>query len=208
MRQAFLSLIPLLLLLTGCFSTAEKASDDKLYEKMNNTINTNPSKANEYLVSLMVEYPNSPFIQPALLTMIEKHINDKTFNIAQFYLKKYKERFLTPYNRDYLNYLELSILYHNIKGEKREQLKVKELMEKHKQFLERFSDSAYRYHISTMYAHLYLLDWLNNENIADLYEDLDKPHAALIYRQKIGDKTTSLSLRGTLYLLKKIYFKK
>ena len=125
-------------MLSGCAKSTGLSTDSELYEKMSRQMFRNIGSADNHLVSLMVQHPSSPLIQPALLKMIKHHTTKRNFAIAKFYYKRYKERFFTPYNKDYLAYLELTIDYNSIKGMHREQMKVQQSLQSLQQFLQAY----------------------------------------------------------------------
>jgi outer membrane protein assembly factor BamD (BamD/ComL family) len=144
-------------------------------------------EAQNNLLQLLSKYPKSSFIKPSLFLMIDYYLDKEEYREAKFYLKRVKEKFVNLNNKDYLDYLEVFIQYSKIDKINRNQQQITSIMENLQDFLDLYPNNKYYYKVSTMYAHLYLSNILNNKNIAKLYDSLGKQEASLFYQQKDDD---------------------
>jgi len=175
-----------LLYFMGCASkNITKNNDFDIYQKIISSINQGSEKeAQDNLLFLMSNFPDSSLIEPSLLLLIDYYSNAKEYKIAKFYLKRLKEYSLNSQNSDYFLYLDFLLKYKEITSFKKTQLDLIKTMKHLEDFLNLYPDSKYRYNIATMHSHLYLTNILNNEYIANLYDDIGKDKSAKFYRKK------------------------
>lgn len=193
--------------LSNCSTpTIQQPKDYDLYQEIVEHIKENKDReAEKSLLNLLSAYPESSLVKPALFVIIDYHTQEKEYKIANFYLKRFKERFFNPSDKDYFLYLDIKLEYKQIVGEKINQYALINTIKKLEDFLQFYPDSIYKYNVATMHSHLYLTNVLNNQYIANLYTDMNKEQSANFYKQKYKDIDTKYIMAPKKNLIKKIF---
>ena len=184
LRYCFLGLF---LVFMGCSSDAlvSRESDKQVFKQLTTALaQATDSQADEMLVELMVRFPNSALIKPAITLLMEHYAVNGEYLLAQYYLRKLKERFFSPKEQDFHAYLELKLAFEQIKSENKQQHHTNKIIKQLEEFLYLYPQSDYRYIVGTMHAQLTLSRAFQNEKTASLYTSLNKPKAAEHYRGK------------------------
>ncbi len=145
----------------------------------------NLEKADDYYTSLSSEHMNSPLIKESLLILIETHLEEEEYLLADFYVDEFIKRFGTARNTRYARFLKIKAKYNAFRYPDRDQKLLQKTIDLSKNYLERYPDSLYNPLVQSMLTRLYLSQYHLNKKIISLYKRLGKNKAAEIYEQKI-----------------------
>ncbi len=145
----------------------------------------NLEKADDYYTSLSSEHINSPLIKEALLILIESHLEEEEYLLAQFYADEFIKRFGTSRNITYAKYLKIKAKYNAFRYPDRDQKLLQETINLAQDYIKRYPNSIYNPLVNTMLTRLYLSEYQLNKKIISLYKRLGKEKAAKIYEDKI-----------------------
>ncbi len=178
----------ILLFSTGC---SDKASNEFnkpalfWYKNMLKSISANDTEgADNYFTSLQSEHVNSPLLPEAMLILAKAHMDSEEYLLATFYLDEYIKRFGTNENIDFVKQLKIKANFYAFRISGRDQQLLIDSIKDAQSFLDEYPYSRYRPFVDTMLIKMYLADYSLNRDIANLYEKLDKPEAAKIYRDR------------------------
>jgi len=156
------------------------------YKHMINALKTgNLEQADDYYTSLSSEHMNSPLIKEALLILIEAHLEEEEYLLADFYVDEFIKRFGTARNTRYARFLKIKAKYNAFRYPDRDQKLLEETIELAEKYLKRYPDSVYNPLVQTMLTRLYLSQYQLNKKIVSLYRRLGKEKAAKIYEDRI-----------------------
>ncbi len=188
LKIAFLGI--LLSFFVGCASKKESEVYNKTaiywYKSMIKELKRgNLEKADDYYTSLASEHINSPLIKEALLILIESHLEEEEYLLAEFYADEFIKRFGTSKNITYAKYLKIKAKYNAFRYPDRDQKLLQETIDLAKEYINRYPDSIYNPLVQTMLTRLYLSKYQLDKKIISLYKRLGKEKAAKIYEDKI-----------------------
>ncbi|NPA54910.1 MAG: outer membrane protein assembly factor BamD [Epsilonproteobacteria bacterium] len=177
-----------MLFLGGCFSHQKSVSlhqtalqwHQQIYKDINNQ---DLDKADDDFTSLEVEYPNSPFVAQDLLILAHAHKEFKEFTLAEFYLKEYQQRYASLDEKKWALYKRAEYRFFSLHNAYTNQKHLYDTLNFIKKALQTYPNSPYKYELKTMQKKLEASIILFNNQIAKLYQKLDKPKAAQIYQQ-------------------------
>lgn len=179
-----------LLLLTGLFFGGCSKDIDEYnkpalywYGKIIESIShANLEKADNYYTSLQGEHIGSPLLPEATMILALAHMEHEEFLLAEHFLDEYVKRYATPNEKEEAEFLKIKAKYLALPNPRRDQALINEALVGGEKFKNDYPNSMYIPVIDTMLTRLYLAKAALNENIADLYERLDKPKSAAYYR--------------------------
>ncbi len=188
LKVAFLGV--LFIFFAGCASKKESEVYNKTaiywYKSMIKELKRgNLEKADDYYTSLSSEHINSPLIKEALLILIESHLEEEEYLLAEFYADEFIKRFGTSKNITYAKYLKIKAKYNAFRYPDRDQKLLKETIDLAKEYIDRYPNSIYNPLVQTMLTRLYLSKYQLDKKIISLYRRLGKEKAAKIYEDKI-----------------------
>ncbi|MFY9143345.1 outer membrane protein assembly factor BamD [Sulfuricurvum sp.] len=153
------------------------------YEKMVTSVsNGNLEKADSYFSSLQSEHISSPFLSEATMIMAQAHMAQDEYLLAEHFLDEYIRRYATPEGREYAEFLKVKAKFLALPNPGRDQGLIDETLKGVETFKMNYPYSIYIFQINTMETQLQLARGVLNEQIAQLYERLDKPKGAGYYR--------------------------
>lgn len=159
---------------------------DYWYNKMLKQITSGDlDKADDTYTSLESEHRNSPYIQSAMLILINAHIDEEEYALANFYLDEYLKRFSLSKDIDYARYLKIKANFLGFKYQFREQQLIEDTLVQIKEFKEKYANSPYMPLVDTMNSRLYMAKASMDQEIADLYKRRDKDNASKYYEDKV-----------------------
>ncbi len=188
LKVAFLGV--LFIFFAGCASKKESEVYNKTaiywYKSMIKELKRgNLEKADDYYTSLSSEHINSPLIKEALLILIESHLEEEEYLLAEFYADEFIKRFGTSKNITYAKYLKIKAKYNAFRYPDRDQKLLQETIDLAKEYIDRYPNSIYNPLVQTMLTRLYLSKYQLDKKIISLYRRLGKEKAAKIYEDKI-----------------------
>jgi len=178
-------------LFTGCASDKDITNQTALYWHNNiykNINNLNIDLADDKFTSLEVEHPNSPFIPIDLLILAKTHLKNGEYQLAEFYIDEYEKRYANRYEKEWSEYTKAKIRYLSLTNPYTNQKKVTDTLNFVNNVLEKYPNSVYKYELNTIKKKLELTQIVLNNEIANLYNRLDKPKSAKLYEKNTTQK--------------------
>jgi len=187
-----------LFLITSCMDDSEVKEFNKSalywYNKIAHSINnSNIDKADNYYISLKSEHIQSPLLQTAIMILANAHMNKEEYLLANFYFDEYKKRYGDDKNRQYIDFMKLKASFMGIQEVYKDQQLIQDTIDQALVFSQNYPSSQYLPLVDMMLIRLYMGEYMLNENIAALYDRLDKPKAAKIYRNKNKNSIIQMS---------------
>jgi len=175
---------------TACSSKNEVAEYNKpalyWYNKMLTQIsNGSLDQADDTYTSLESEHRNSPLIATSLLILVNAHIEEEEYSLANFYLDEYIKRFALSKNIDYARYLKIKANFLGFTYQLRDQELVEDTITDIADFQSKYRGSPYMPLVDTINARLYMAKATFDLSIAELYEKKDKEKAVAFYKEKV-----------------------
>ncbi len=178
----------LALFFIGCSTKSEQEYEKPAlywYQKlMHSAAAGNLEKADDYFTSLESEHVGSPLIPEAMLILVQAHMDEEEYLLANFYLDEYLKRYGTAKNRDFAEFMKIKASFLGLKSPQRNQELIEQTLKKAERYIHLFPESEYLPMVQTIKLRLELTKYLMNESIASLYDRRDKPKAARIYRER------------------------
>lgn len=180
--------VGLALVLGGCMSdSTEKRSFDKSpvswYDAIKKSISHGElEKADKEYLSLRSEHTNSSLIPTAMLALGFAHMDKGEYLLADFYFEEYLKR--GGPLREYASFMRLKASFLGIGDIDKDQKLILKTLDMAKSFYSSHPSGRYAPLAKTIIVRLEMAQYLLNEDIAELYERVDKPKAAKIYREK------------------------
>lgn len=176
-------------LFVGCSNDEEVAEFNKpalyWYQQMADSITRgNLDKADAYYISLKSEHMRSPLMPTSLMMLAHAHMNKEEYLLANYYLDEYNKRFGEYKSREYTDFMKLKSAFLGVKDVYKDQKLIIDSIANAKKYIYRYPGSPYISLVNTLLIRLHMSQYLLNENIAALYDRMDKEDAAKIYREK------------------------
>lgn len=176
-----------LFIFSGC-SNKNKEFDKPAtywYKKMIEAIKAQDMEvADDMFISLQSEHINSPLLPEAMLILARGHMEQKEYQLANFYLDEYIKRFGGKDNMDFAKALKIKSNFLAFKLTNRDQKLLLESIKEAEQFIKDHPYSEHRPIVDTMLVKMLLANKEFDNEIARLYEKIDKPKAAEFYKNK------------------------
>ncbi len=186
--RGFLIAVAILLTFTysGCANKGKfNQSDDFWYKDIIKYIEIGDmDHADESYISLETEHIHSPILPTATLLMIQAHMKQENYLLADHYMDRYIKLFGTSDNREYIDFLRIKSKYLGFKRPKRDQKLLLDALELVNAYLYDYPDSKYRIYVETMKTNLTLAKFELNLEIIALYNKLDKPKGGEFYKNR------------------------
>lgn len=174
---------------TACSSKEEQEYNKPAlywYNKMMKQISSGDlDQADDTYTSLESEHRNSPFIPSAMLILVNAHIDEEQYALANFYLDEYIKRFGLSKDIDYARYLKIKANFLGFRYQFRDQQLVEDTIVQIQDFKTRYKNSPYMPLVDTINSRLYMAKASMDKEIAELYVRRDKDKAATFYEQKV-----------------------
>jgi len=178
-----------LFLISGCMDDSEVKEFNKSalywYNQIAQSINHSKlDKADNYYISLKSEHIQSPLLQTAIMMLANAHMNKEEYLLANFYFDEYNKRYGNDKNRQYIDFMKLKASFMGIQDAYKDQQLIQDTIDRALVFSQNYPSSQYLPLVDMILIRVYMGEYMLNENIAALYDRLDKPKAAKIYRDK------------------------
>ena len=180
----------LLLALTGCFGGGEKEQEfnksaQGWYDAIQKSIARGElEKADKQFLSLRSEHMNSALLPTTMLILAQAHMAEEEYLLAGYYLDEYLKRYGGGAKGEYARFLKLKAAFYGIHDINKDQKLVADTLARCQAFVRSHGGSRYAPLVRTMIVRLQMAQYLLNADIAHLYEKIDKPAAAKLYREK------------------------
>ena len=190
--KSLLLVIASIFVFTACSSKNEVAEYNKpalyWYNKMLTQISRGDlDQADDTYTSLESEHRNSPLIPTSLLILVNSHIDEEEYSLANFYLDEYIKRFALSKNIDYARYLKIKANFLGFSYQLRDQELIENTIKDVADFKVKYKNSPYMPLVDTINARLYMAKASLDLSIAKLYEKKDKKEAAAFYNEKVKE---------------------
>jgi len=185
----FIPIFSVSLLFTACTDSPDVAlankSADFWYQKiMTNVSNSNLNGADDAYSSLYSEHSSSPYLKESMLLLSKAHAYFDELVLAKYYLDEYLKRFGSASEREYVEYLKVKIAFLGYRHPFRNQKFLTDTISSVKAFKLSYPHSYYLPYVQEMLVRLELGREIMKDEIANLYDRVEKPDAALYYRHK------------------------
>ncbi len=174
---------------TACSSKNEEEYNKPAiywYNKMLKQIASNDlDLADDTYTSLESEHRNTPFVPTAMLILVNAHIDEEEYALANFYLDEYIKRFGLSKDIDYARYLKIKANFLGFKYQFRDQQLIEDTLNQIEDFKVKYKNSPYMPLVDTINSRLFMAKASMDKEIADLYIRRDKAAAAAFYEQKV-----------------------
>ena len=158
------------------------------YNKMMQQIGmTDLDEADDTYTSLESEHRNSPYIPTALLILVNAHMDEEEYALANFYLDEYIKRFSLSKDIDYVRYLKIKANFMGFKNQHRNQQLLDDTIVQIEEFKNKYKNSPYMPLVDTINARIYMAKASIDKEISQLYDRRGKPEAAKVYQQKVEE---------------------
>ena len=190
--KSLLLVITSIFVFTACSSKNEVAEYNKpaiyWYNKMLTQISRGDlDQADDTYTSLESEHRNSPLIATSLLILVNSHIDEEEYSLANFYLDEYIKRFALSKNIDYARYLKIKANFLGFSYQLRDQELIENTIKEVADFKVKYKNSPYMPLVDTINARLYMAKASLDLSIAKLYEKKEKKKAAAFYNEKVKE---------------------
>lgn len=186
----FLLLISTVFVFSACSSKNETQEYNKpalyWYNKMLNQITMGDlDEADDTYTSLESEHRNSPLIPTSILILVDAHMQQEEYALANFYLDEYIKRFGLSKDIDYVRYLKIKANFLGFKYQFRDQELIENTIAQINDFKAKYKTSPYMPLVDTINSRLYMAKANMDKEIADLYARVGKEKASQIYNEKV-----------------------
>jgi len=144
----------------------------------------NLEKADNYFTSLESEHVGSPLIPEAMLMLMQAHMDNEEYLLANFYLDEYMKRYGNRKNRQFAEFIQIKAAFYGLRSPQRDQKLINDTLKKARRYIQKYPDGEYTPMVETIAVRLDMTRYMMNEEIAALYERRNKPKAAEIYRER------------------------
>lgn len=176
---------------TACSSKTEEEYNKPAnywYNKMMKQISAGDlDEADDTYSSLESEHRNSPYIPSAMLILVNAHIDEEEYALANFYLDEYIKRFGLSKDIDYARYLKIKANFLGFKYQFRDQQLIEDTLNEVESFKAKYPTSPYMPLVDTINSRLYMAKASMDNEIAELYKRKDKELGSRFYEQKVKE---------------------
>jgi outer membrane protein assembly factor BamD len=198
-----------ILVFTGC---SDKNRDynqvaEYWYDKIVKSISIGElDKAGDYLTSLISEHVKSPHIKDALLLIAQAHIKNDEHLLANFYLDQYIKKYASTSEIEYAKFLKIKSFYLSLKYQNRDQGLIQQALADSQKFKDKYPNSKYMPMLDTIVTNLNLSKDMLNHSIVTLYNKLDKPDAAEVYKARIDTDVNLTNINDPeVFIIRRIF---
>ena len=132
---------------TACSSKEEQEYNKPAlywYNKMLKQIaSSDLDAADDTYTSLESEHRNTPFVPTAMLILVNAHIDEEEYALANFYLDEYIKRFGLSKDIDYARYLKIKANFLGFKYQFRDQQLIEDTLNQIEDFKVKYKNSPY-----------------------------------------------------------------
>ena len=175
--------------LTACSSKNDEEYNKPAiywYNKMLKQIaSSDLDAADDTYTSLESEHRNTPYVPTAMLILVNAHIDEEEYALANFYLDEYIKRFGLSKDIDYARYLKIKANFLGFKYQFRDQQLIEETLTQINEFKVKYKNSPYMPLVDTINSRLFMAKASMDKEIAELYIRRDKDLGSVFYDQKV-----------------------
>lgn len=183
--KSFLFVFSAMFILTACSSKSEQEYNKPAlywYNKIMKQISIGDlDQADDTYTSLESEHRNSPYIPTAMLILVNAHMQEEEYSLANFYLDEYIKRFGLSKDIDYARYMKIKANFMGLKHQFRDQQLIEDTLNQIIDFKEKYGNSVYMPLVDTMNSRLIMAKAIMDKEISELYDRREKPKASEYY---------------------------
>lgn len=142
-------------------------------------------KADEHYMGFVSEHAIDKLLEPILLILTQRHIDEENYQMAVFYLDEYNKKFGSSKNVDYIRYLKIKAKYDSFIRPNRNQKLIYDTIDEIKGFLDQKPPKKYEILANTMLNRFYITSYYLDQSIYDLYQRIDKKDSAKIIEKRL-----------------------
>ncbi len=192
--KSVISTIFLVILFLGGCSDKEESVKEEFnkpaifwYKQMVDNIKADDLEAaDDTFASLQSEHIYSPLLPEAMLILAKAHMQNEEYLLAEFYYDEFIKRFGDEDNIDFVEHMKIKSNFFSFRLKNRDQKLLLRTIEDAEKFIVAHPYSRYRPIVDSMLLKMHLANLELNQEIAALYERVDKPEAAKIYGEKLA----------------------
>jgi len=174
------------LFLGGCAQKKEEFNKPAEYwykEMLKEIARGDLEKADTSYTSLQSEHIRSILLPEAMMIMAQAHMDSEEYVLANYYLDEYIKRYGDRKSTEFAKFLKVKAGFLGFKKPLRDQQLLLDTTKDAEAFIKDYPGSIYKPIVESMLVKLYLGQTQINDDIASLYDRLDKPNAAKKYRE-------------------------
>lgn len=178
--------LALVVFFSGCSKDLEEYNKPAIYwysKLISSVSNYNLDKADDYYSSLQGEHIGSPLLPEATLILATAHMRNSDYILAEHFLDEYIKRYANDNEKEYAEYMKIKAKYFSLPNPRRDQVLIIDAIAEANEFKLKYPRSVYYHIVDTMLSRFYLGEASLNRTISELYTRLDKPKAALYYKE-------------------------
>ncbi|WP_257941770.1 beta-barrel assembly machinery complex, BamD/YfiO lipoprotein [Campylobacter lari] len=145
----------------------------------------NLEAADKHYTSMAAEHIADPLLEQALLILAQAHISEEEYEMANFYLDEYLNKFGDSKNVAYIRYLKIKAKFDSFAVPNRNQALMLKTIEEINEYNQNYPNVQYNDLIDTMLTKFNLAVFYLDTSIAELYEKKNREQSYEIYKQKI-----------------------
>ena len=182
----FIALV-MLINLVGCTKDLEEYNKPAVYwysKIIESVSDDNLDMADDYYTSLQGEHIGSPLLPEATVILAMAHLKEEDYLLSEYFFDEYVKRYANPNEKEFSHFMKIKAKYLALPNPRRDQALIHGAIDDCKRFQYSYPNSNYYHLVNTMKTNLLMAEASFNENIADLYERIDKPKGATFYKAK------------------------
>ncbi len=145
----------------------------------------NLEAAGKHYTSMAAEHIADPLLEQTLLILAQAHISEEEYEMANFYLDEYLNKFGNSKNVAYIRYLKIKAKFDSFAVPNRNQALMLKTIEEINEYNQNYPNVQYNDLIDTMLTKFNLAVFYLDTSIAELYEKKNREQSYEIYKQKI-----------------------
>ncbi|TXE83466.1 outer membrane protein assembly factor BamD [Campylobacter peloridis] len=145
----------------------------------------NLESADKHYTSMAAEHIADPLLEQTLLILAQAHIVEEEYEMANFYLDEYLNKFGDSQNIAYIRYLKIKAKFDSFAVPNRNQALMLKTIQEINEYNKSYPNAQYKDLIDTMLTKFNLAVFYLDSSIAELYNKLDKKESYEIYKNKL-----------------------
>ncbi|WP_279176678.1 outer membrane protein assembly factor BamD [Campylobacter insulaenigrae] len=143
--------------------------------------------ADQHYTSMAAEHIADPLLEQTLLILAQAHIDEEQYELANFYLDEYLNKFGDSQNVAYIRYLKIKAKFDSFAVPNRNQALMLKTVNEIQEYNKNYPNVQYNDLINTMLTKFNLAIFYLDSNIAELYKKLDREESYKIYKEKLDN---------------------
>ncbi|MBF7047534.1 outer membrane protein assembly factor BamD [Campylobacter volucris] len=145
----------------------------------------NLEAADQHYTSMAAEHVADPLLEQTLLILAQAHISEEQYELANFYLDEYLNKFGDSQNIAYIRYLKIKAKFDSFAVPNRNQALMLQTIQEIQEYNQNYPNVQYNDLIDTMFTKFNLAIFYLDTSIAELYKKLGREESYEIYKEKL-----------------------